>query len=37
VTFVLDIMHVMSYLWPAANALFREGSQEGKRWVQQTL
>jgi hypothetical protein len=31
VTFVLDIMHVMSYLWTAANALFREGSQQGKR------
>jgi hypothetical protein len=37
VTFVLDIMHVMSYLWTAANAFFREGSQEGKCWVQQTL
>jgi hypothetical protein len=37
VTFVLDIMHVMSYLWTAANALFREGSQQGKRWVQQKL
>jgi len=37
VTCVLDIMHVMSYLWTAANALFREGSQEGKRWVQQKL
>jgi hypothetical protein len=37
VTFVLDIMHVVSYLWTAANALFREGSQQGKRWVQQKL
>jgi hypothetical protein len=37
VTFVLDIMHVVSYLWTAANALFREGSQDGKRWVQQKL
>jgi hypothetical protein len=37
VTFVLDIMHVMSYLWTAANAFFREGSKEGKRWVQVKL
>ena len=36
-TFVLDIMHVVSYLWTAANALFREGSQAGKRWVKQKL
>jgi hypothetical protein len=37
VTLVLDIMHVMSYLWSAANALFGEASQAGKRWVQQKL
>jgi hypothetical protein len=37
VTFVLDIMHVVGYLWTAANALFPEESQEGKRWVQQKL
>lgn len=37
VTFVLDIMHVVSYLWVAANALFREGSEEGKQWVQHKL
>jgi hypothetical protein len=30
---VLDIMHVMSYLWTAANALFPEGSRDGKHWV----
>jgi hypothetical protein len=30
-------MHVVSYLWTAANALFREGSKEGKRWVQVKL
>ena len=36
-TFVLDIMHVMSYLWSAANALFGEASQAGKHWVQQKL
>jgi hypothetical protein len=37
VTFVLDIMHVMTYLWSAANALFGEASQAGKHWVQQKL
>jgi hypothetical protein len=30
VTFVLDIMHVMTYLWSAAHALFGEASQAGK-------
>jgi hypothetical protein len=37
VTFVLDIMHVVGYLWSAANALFGEGSKAGKRWVQEKL
>ena len=37
VTFVLDIIHVVGYLWTAANALFREGSAEGKQWVQAKL
>jgi hypothetical protein len=37
VTCVLDIMHVVGYLWGAANALFREGSKEGTRWVQVKL
>jgi len=37
VTFVLDIMHVVGYLWVAANALFREGVEEGKQWVQDKL
>ena len=37
VTCVLDIMHVVGYLWSAANALFGEGSKAGKRWVQQKL
>ena len=36
-TCVLDIMHVVGYLWSAANALFGEGSKAGKRWVQQKL
>jgi hypothetical protein len=37
VTFVLDIMPVVSYLGTAANALFREASKAGKHWVQQKL
>jgi hypothetical protein len=37
VTFVLDIMHVVGYLWSAANALFGEASRAGKHWVQQKL
>jgi hypothetical protein len=37
VTCVSDIMHVVSYVWTAANALFQEGSQGGKRWVKQKL
>jgi hypothetical protein len=37
VTFVLDIMHVVGYLWAAANALFGDASQAGKRWVQAKL
>ena len=36
-TFVLDIMHVVGYLWSAANALFEEASKAGKHWVQQKL
>lgn len=37
VTFVLDILHVVGDLWSAANALFGEASQAGKRWVQAKL
>ena len=37
VTCVLDILHVVGYLWIAANALFGEQSKAGKRWVQQKL
>jgi hypothetical protein len=37
VTFVLDIIHVVGYLWSAANALFRQGSKAGTRWVQEKL
>jgi hypothetical protein len=34
---VLDTMHVVGYLWRAANALFGETSQAGKRWMPQKL
>jgi hypothetical protein len=37
VTLVLDIMHVMSDLWCAANAWFGASSQAGQPWVQQQL
>jgi hypothetical protein len=37
VTFVLDIMHVVGYLWGAANALFGEEAKAGKHWVQHKL
>jgi hypothetical protein len=37
VTCVLDSRPGVSYLWTAATALCREGSQDGKRWVQQQL
>jgi hypothetical protein len=37
VTCVLDILHVVGYLWSAANALFGETSQASKRWVRQKL
>jgi hypothetical protein len=37
VTCVLDIMHVVGYLWSAANELFGEQSKAGKHWVQQKL
>jgi hypothetical protein len=37
VTYVLDIMPVVGYLWSTANALFGEQSTAGKHWVQQKL
>ena len=30
---ILDIIHVVEYLWKVANALYGEGSVEGKKWV----
>jgi hypothetical protein len=37
VTFILDILHVVGYVWTAANALFQEGAVEGKQWVEAKL
>ena len=37
ISLVLDIIHVLSYLWIAANALFPENSFEGRQWVQEKL
>jgi hypothetical protein len=37
VTCVLDIMHVVGYLWAAANAWFGDQSKAGQHWVQQKL
>ncbi len=36
-TRILDIIHVVGYLWLAANALFPAESEEGKDWVQGKL
>ena len=36
-TCILDILHVVGYLWSAANALFGDGSKDGTRWVQAKL
>ena len=30
---ILDVIHVVEYLWKVANALYGEGSIEGKKWV----
>jgi hypothetical protein len=37
VTCGLDILHVVGYLWSAANARFGEQSNAGQRWVHQKL
>lgn len=36
-TIILDLMHVLSYLWKAAHAFFQQGSKESEEWVQQRL
>lgn len=32
-TIILDLMHVLSYLWKAAHAFFQQGSKESEEWV----
>lgn len=36
-TGILDIIHVTEYLWKVANALYKEGSELGKKWVYDNL
>jgi len=36
-TIVLDVMHVVEYLWKAAHAFFAEGSKELEPWVGERL
>lgn len=36
-TLILDIIHVRDYLWEAANALYGERSDLGKKWVYDKL
>jgi len=37
ITVVLDIIHVIEYLWKAARVFFEETSREAERWVSQRL
>ncbi len=37
IVLILDIMHVLSYLWPVAFADHKEGSPEASRWVMNKL
>jgi hypothetical protein len=34
---ILDIIHVAEYLWKVANALYKEGSDLGRKWVYDNL
>lgn len=36
-TIILDLMHVLSYLWKAAHAFFPEGSKASEQWVCERL
>jgi hypothetical protein len=36
-TLVLDLIHVLEYLWRAAWALHREGDPQAERWVSARL
>jgi hypothetical protein len=37
VTILVDLMHVLEYLWRAAHAFRQPGSREAETWVQQRL
>jgi hypothetical protein len=37
VTLILDLFHVLEYLWAAAFALYAEGSTEAERWLRTQL
>ncbi len=37
VYFVLDVIHVLEYLWGVANSLFGEQTEAGRDWVQDKL
>lgn len=37
VTIIIDIIHVIEYLWGAANALCGEGTPEGEQWTTERL
>jgi hypothetical protein len=37
VTIVIDLIHVLEYLWKAAYAFHGEGSKDAEQWVQQRL
>lgn len=34
---ILDIIHVTEYIWNVANALYKEGSSLGRKWVYDNL
>jgi hypothetical protein len=37
ITIVVDLIHVLEYLWKAAYAFHKEGSKDAEQWVQQRL
>lgn len=36
-TIILDLYHVLEYLWEAAHVFYREGTDEAERWVMKHL
>ena len=36
-TVIVDLIHVLEYIWGAGRALFGEGAPEGERWVTEQL